>query len=405
MNTQAASMSTFDSWQESLRRTIPALDGVRGLAVLAVLAHQLCVDSFTSSHWITLLMTVPEAGWVGVQLFFVLSGFLITGILLETRGASNRWSSFFVRRALRIFPPYYFLLVLLFCVLPAFLLLPPDFRASLARQSWYWFYLSNWAVVGGAGVSALAHCWSLAVEEQFYLLWPPIVFAIRLRTLVWLCVLMAGAALFIRVWIVATGRNTEYAYELTVSRMDGLAIGALTAILARHRKALTWVLPRLQRWRWLVLVGLTAVTLASRGFARSNPITLTLGHTVLAIASAYLILLAVRDHSQGSGRTGQLLARAPLRLFGKHSYAIYLFHHPLHMVAERYYLARAVAPLGQWQYLGVQLAYFVLGSGILLGMAMLFHVTFERPILNLKRHFTARKQSDLTTRECCGRVG
>jgi len=89
-------------------------------------------------------------------------------------------------------------------------------------------------------------------------------------------------------------------------------------------------------------------------------------------------------------------------MFGKHSYAIYLFHHPLDMALDRLFLTRMVAPLNQWQYIAVQTAYFVLGAVLLLMLAMLFHIGFERPILNLKRHFRAQRPN---FRRLAGRAG
>ncbi len=402
IQTQAGSQLDFGRWQESLRRPIPALDGVRGLAILAVLAHQLILDHSNVSPWVRRLLAVPEVGWVGVQLFFVLSGFLITGILLETRDATNRWSSFFARRALRIFPPYYLLLTVLFCVLPRLVTLPPEFSAGLGRQSWYWLYLANWASLAGGGVSALAPCWSLSVEEQFYLLWPPLVFAVRQRTVVLGATVAVGAALATRTWIVLAGKNLEYAYEFTVARMDALVIGALTAILVRNRAALATGLGFIRRWGYVVPALLVVAGAFSGGYSRRNPVTMTVGHTVLAIASAYLILLAVRDNARASGWIGKALGWSPFRMFGKHSYAIYLFHHPLDMALDRLFLTRMVAPLNQWQYIAVQTAYFVLGAVLLLMLAMLFHIGFERPILNLKRHFRAQRPN---FRRLAGRAG
>jgi peptidoglycan/LPS O-acetylase OafA/YrhL len=377
------------TWRASLRRPIPALDGVRGLAILAVLAHQLLLDGRANDRLLNLLWVAPEAGWAGVQLFFVLSGFLITGILIDTRDARRRWSSFFVRRGLRIFPPYYLLLALLFVVLPALARLPPDVVSENRHQGWYWLYLANWSLLGHARINLLGHCWSLSVEEQFYLLWPFVVFLVRERTLIRVCVVVIVTALVARTWMVFAGMDPEWAYELTVSRMDALALGALLSILVRRHQFWTMALPRLRRWTWLVGAMLLGIGLAAGGYARTNRVTLTLGQTVLAVGSALLVLVAVRDHTRGGGRAGASLSWRPLRLFGKHSYAIYLFHHPLHLALQRIFLAALVARMTRAQYLATQLTYFVAGSAVLLGLAMVFHVVFERPILSLKRFFTA----------------
>jgi len=118
----------------TLRSTIASLDGLRGVAILAVLAHQLCIDGYPANYGVRLALLPFQAGWFGVQLFFVLSGFLITGILLETRSVSNYWSSFFLRRVLRIFPLYYLLLVGTFLIVPRLVDLPASVLAEHRHQ-------------------------------------------------------------------------------------------------------------------------------------------------------------------------------------------------------------------------------------------------------------------------------
>ena len=189
---QAASNAQL---RATLRSTIPALDGVRGLAILAVLAHQLCLDGYPMNSTVKHLLLPFEAGWIGVQLFFVLSGFLITGVLLETRHAQNYWSSFFMRRSLRIFPLYYVLLLVTFVVVPRLVDVSAATLAEHGNAAWYWLYASNWMVLGPVKeVETLGHCWSLAVEEQFYLLWPFVVRMFGNRGLARACVAVAVAS-------------------------------------------------------------------------------------------------------------------------------------------------------------------------------------------------------------------
>jgi peptidoglycan/LPS O-acetylase OafA/YrhL len=231
------------------------------------------------------------------------------------------------------------------------------------------------------------------VEEQFYLLWPPVVFMLSKRKLVVVCLLAAGAAFVVRTGLVLAGFNVEYAYELTLARMDALTIGALIAVIVRRRDLLAFVSPHLPRLAWLNLAIVTVVGLASGGFARTNHVTLTIGHSVLAIGSACLILVAIKDTAGGSGRVGTILSASPLRLFGKLSYTIYLIHLPIHTAICRLFLASAVREMSAGQYLCVQAVYFVAGTALLLGTAFVFHRVVERPVLKLKRHFVARRSS------------
>ena len=157
------------------RRHIPVLDGLRGLAVVLVLLFHL--DRLSGAAWPDrVLARLFGAGWVGVDLFFVLSGFLITGILVDTAAQRNFFRNFYARRALRIFPLYYALLVVGFAVYPTFapaIHADRDWRLFLDGQWWFWSYLANirLAAVGGAPMN-FGHLWSVAIEEQFYLVWP-----------------------------------------------------------------------------------------------------------------------------------------------------------------------------------------------------------------------------------------
>lgn len=393
MSANEPGVSPFPKWRAVLDRSVPALDGIRGLAILAVLFHQLIIDRATSSSELARFMVPVQAGWVGVELFFVLSGFLITGILLDTRAADNRWSSFFMRRCLRIFPPYYFVLAVLFWVVPRVFVLPHSLLMQFQHQSWYWLYIANWAVIWGNTISPLAPYWSLSVEEQFYLVWPLLVFTIEQRNLIRGCILAACTALTLRIGLVFAHVNPEIVYEGTFTRMDALTVGALTAIVVRRHDFLARILPQLPRFVAVTSVAVLAVALVSGGFARTNRVTLTLGHSVLIPWFACWILVALRDSVQGFGRVGAFLSWAPLRLFGKHSYVIYLIHLPLHVAASRLLLTKLVLPFDTTTYLCFQLAYYMFAGAFLLGISMVFYQIIERPMLDLKRHFVVRRRA------------
>src|SRR5690349_12365341 len=165
-------------------KRLPALDGLRGLAVLGVLIVHAKILLNTAPPFENALRTLSEFGAYGVDLFFVLSGFLITGILLDTRDSANYFRTFYARRFLRLFPIYYGYLLVIALVLPA---LHHAVRTSMEDYggSWGWYlaYLSNWKAGHGASDPFLGHFWSLAVEEQFYLLWPAMIFLVPRRML------------------------------------------------------------------------------------------------------------------------------------------------------------------------------------------------------------------------------
>jgi peptidoglycan/LPS O-acetylase OafA/YrhL len=379
---------------------IPALDGVRGLAILLVLAHNL--DPFPDGsrlleHGVEL---ATNFGWVGVQLFFVLSGYLISGILLDTRGAPGYYRGFFGRRVLRIFPLYYGVLVLALVILPALGLAPDRLLEDREHRIWLWTYLINWAEPLGAGVAAFPHFWSLAVEEQFYLVWPAVVSRTTPRRLLQVAIALAVIAFASRLGLLLAGANEQMPYMFTICRMDALGLGGAVAALLRipgGREAAV-------RWRGRVTGAASAVfvagLIATRGYARTSFLGQTLGYTILAVTFAALVLLTVVDHKQGHkqghepghepgrergrGWIGAAFENAALRSFGKYSYAIYLFHQPLNQMVGQPVL-HALVP--QRIGLAAGLAYMVSVTAASYAIAVVSYHAYEKHFLALKRYF------------------
>ena len=167
-----------------MRGHLPALDGVRGLAVLGVLLLHFIGNMQPQDALERALVTVTKYGSYGVELFFVLSGFLITGILYDARNKPHYFRNFYMRRLLRIFPLYYGVLALVFLVAPLIPLLQgPTLDYLVERQAWAWLYAVNIYIAkhGDWSLSYLDHFWSLAIEEHFYLFWPLVVFLLARR--------------------------------------------------------------------------------------------------------------------------------------------------------------------------------------------------------------------------------
>src|SRR6516162_10219634 len=168
-----------------------------------------------------IMRTVSMFGWTGVDLFFVLSGFLITGILLDSREAPNYFSAFYARRVLRIFPVYYFsLLVMYFLVMPHF----AEARTgeSTLKTFGYIFYLQNWFMP----VGFMAHYWSLAVEEQFYLMWPMVVFLFPRHRILPIALGVSVGSTVLRLTLLAMNAPLRDITENTFTRLDALLLGA-----------------------------------------------------------------------------------------------------------------------------------------------------------------------------------
>jgi len=372
---------------------LPSLDGIRGLAILMVIAHNVQLLELPVMHGAVAVVELAlNLGWVGVQLFFVLSGFLITGILLDSVGQPHGLRNFITRRALRIFPLYYGALALIFVLLPLLDAQPEMYKAQAPYQIWLWVYLSNWTDALGIGPKSLPHFWSLAVEEQFYLLWPLLVFSLRspVRVAI-MCVVVAIVALLCRIVLFNADANHNIVYEWTICRMDALALGGLAATcwrvpswrswMARHRRQLTLAM--------LLLLG--GSFLWTHAFPRTSARGMTEGYTVLAIVFAAWLYLAANQDAQVAN-TGartpvwhRALRNPVLQSVGKYSYGMYVIHKPLHDLFSVKLLAK----------MGVQTEGYIFNASLHLlavtlisyAAAWLSYHLYEVHFLRLKRYF------------------
>ncbi|NQV27245.1 MAG: acyltransferase, partial [Rhodopirellula sp.] len=213
------------------REHIPALDGVRGIAILMVMSHHFTIIG-SANPVEKAVSGVLQLGWAGVDLFFVLSGYLITGILLDSKRSPHYYRNFYARRVLRIFPLYYAVVLLTFLVLPR---LDGSLAQILSNTEgsigWYITYLSNFAMSRGNhfGYGMLNVTWSLAIEEQFYLVWPLFVCVMRPQTLLRLCLSLIVGAPLLRLSLVLQSASWVTVYTMPFCRIDALAFGALVA--------------------------------------------------------------------------------------------------------------------------------------------------------------------------------
>ncbi len=328
----------------SARHHVPALDGLRGIAILLVIAHH---------------AGIAENGWVGVDLFFALSGFLITGILVRAKDRPHYYRNFLARRALRIFPVCYAYLVAVLLLEPALHHLP------LPTGQWpVWAYLTNVAVSlhGWDSVPFPAeHLWSVAVEEQFYLLWPAVVLACSPSRLRRMCAGGIVVALALRIALTYRDATWVANYVLMPTRMDALLLGAAVAITPR--------LLDVRRALWIGAIGLLASVWILRSGGRDDAWVETLGYSAIAVTATAAIVLAL-----GVPGFARIVSWRPLRLAGKYSYAAYLGHRVV-MDAIRSRLLLTGWPLA------------LAATAVTFACAAVSWQLFEAPILSLKRFF------------------
>ena len=338
---QGVNLNTEPNQDKLPSGRIPTLDGVRGLAILAVLvyhfADQFKLD-FVSGAEKTVL-AVCLSGWIGVDLFFVLSGFLITGILCDTKGSSNYFRSFFGRRFLRIFPLYYAFLFLVCFAGPAVSSSLAE-RAHLMRSdvAWYLAYLSNFlvAVRGKFNHVDAGYLWSLAVEEQFYLVWPVMILLLRRRGLVTLITCLFAGSLLLRLWALSRGVSVDAVYAIPFTHLESLTMGSLLAIALRTNLNRKMLSACLSAAAVLSLIAVLTIGVTRGNFKFYDATVAKWGVTLCAIVFGYVVWSSVLIAANPRSTHYRWLASPFLRSFGKYSYCIYLVHVPVGEAMEMF---------------------------------------------------------------------
>jgi peptidoglycan/LPS O-acetylase OafA/YrhL len=373
----------------------PRLDGLRGFAIALVLLFHATRFGVEATPWQRAALELPALGWSGVDLFFVLSGFLITGILLRTRRSTSYASTFYARRALRIFPLYYAVLIFWIVLAPRIAIesggqLRP-LGAPVADPFWYWTYLTNIGVIVRGSTHLLDVTWSLAIEEHFYLLWPWVVWRASDRGLLRVCGFTIAGALALRIASFVFDAPRDTAYMFTLCRFDTLATGAAIAVLAAQPHGLG-------RFARAAPIGLAASAVllaallgaigawggADGAIARSqHPWMQTVGFTLLCVGWGALLVWLVTAPARS--RMARVFELRPLGSLGRYSYAIYLVHLPVALGAQQW-----LGGLYGRHFGAAQLAAIALTTAISYGIARTTWALLEAPLLRQKRRFPYR---------------
>jgi peptidoglycan/LPS O-acetylase OafA/YrhL len=328
---------------------------------------------------------VLRLGGSGVDLFFVLSGFLITGILYDSKQARGYFRNFYIRRTLRIFPLYYAVLVIVLFVVPAIPALEVlRNQDAFNRQVWLWLYGANILQAQQETLylfGGFSHFWSLAVEEHFYLLWPVVIFVCNRKAAMWVCGACVAAAVALRFGLMAAGDHAISAYVLTPCRMDALAVGAFIALAARGPRGMAGLF-RTAAVGAILAAGLIGYLFyAKAGLTRMDASVVVVRFILSAWLFGAVLLFAVC--ASPTSLAGRCWSCPPLRVLGKYSYALYVFHYPLiPLFMTLFSPARLETHIGS--ALVARLAYFVLCGAASLLAAMLSWRLYEKHFLRLK---------------------
>ncbi|QDU27905.1 O-acetyltransferase OatA [Anatilimnocola aggregata] len=369
------------------RGHIPALDGIRGLAILLVTAYRFAgPHDAETPDWI---MPLINFGNRGVDLFFVLSGFLITGILFEGKGSDGYFRNFYARRTLRIFPLYYITLLIVLLGLPLVGIGTSWLKMTDSDSNSLWIYGSNvlMSYRGQWQFGGLNHFWSLCVEEHFYLVWPLVIFACSRTTAMRVCVITIVASAGSRLAWLALGGNNVAAEVFTLFRLDALCAGAWIALAARGPGGLGALLP----WArgTFVICGLLLLPLVVLG-AR----LLTIPTTMFAFFFSSFILLAVASAKQG---WLSFLGKSQLLLWlGRYSYGMYVYQNLLLYGLAGVFTAETIQQVTGSDLVG-RLGFMLVMSLLTCGLAWLSWHAYEKRWLAWKHLFEAKRPSTART--------
>jgi peptidoglycan/LPS O-acetylase OafA/YrhL len=332
---------------------IRAIDGLRGVAILLVFMHH---------------FGLFQPGWAGVDIFFVISGFLITGILLRTKHSPHYFGHFYARRALRILPLYYIFIVLFFLVIfPIAARLGSSSHYGLTDFTWFLFHLSNWWIGSGhMSSSPISHFWSLAIEEQYYFVWPLLVLLLSRRNLARASIAIALLSFSCRVVDAALHPEGIGFNFYTPFRIEPIAIGSLAAILALDQQL--W--DKLVSYRQILFWG-GFVLWATTIFVGDNRAICVLGISAIGALALAMLIDATTDRSP--------FDTTFFRHLGKHSYALYVIHYPIFLLASHTFQG--------WGRFWHPVLTAVVGVPVSYVLARASWVLIESPFLRLKVRF------------------
>lgn len=348
---------------------VKEFDGWRGVGIcFVVLAH------YFPSYFI--------GSWVFMEMFFVMSGFLITGILMDSKSKKDYYKNFIARRVVRVFPLYYICLAIVFFLIPASWL---DLSYYREKQAWFWLYGENWlfSIDGWPKTKALHHFWSLAIEEQFYIVWPLMVWMFSSKGLMRFCIfLFFFSIVFRNTGIYFFHYEKPFTYVATFGRMEGIALGAIIAIMVRTDQKI-W----LEKYTYPITIisGILCVIafILAGSMMFEHVIHYTINFTIVDIFFAGMIVMTMCDDRLILFK--KLLNYPLIKQIGVMSYCLYIFHYPIQDIIQTNFQAS----LQQYTHseTGGKLLALMIAFSITVPIVYFVHKKIEIPFWKLKKYF------------------
>lgn len=360
---------------KAVHKHFPALDGLRGIAIILILLN----------HHFSWVPIIKNTCWVGVDLFFVISGFLITRILLNTRSDNYFFRNFYVKRSFRIFPAYYLTLGIFLIAIANLQLFKIQWDYYFSHLWHLIFYFQNWLYILNPipePQMIFFHFWSLAIEEQFYIVFPLLVWLLKtpgkIFTLL-LCILTASI-LYRAAIIYYLQPNTEQFLARYMTRVDGICVGALLAIINCSKQGVD-IKHSLAKVFLPFLLAHVLLFLVIKISHSSFPHFAVMGYTTISILFGILLMLAIRE----KGSVFKTLNQSLLKFFGKISYGLYLIHFPIIVIIT--YYAGSIPLVEKLNSILGLAGFSTLTALFAIGVSYLSHKYFEVPILKKRIHF------------------
>ena len=379
-----------------LTERISSLDGLRGVAILMVMMLHFYNEAIINNGYPIIGPVITKlvlSGLYGVELFFVISGFLITNILFDAKNGPNYFRNFYIRRFLRIFPLYYAVLFVIFFILPHLVTFDAAAKDIASRQIWLWTYLSNAPWSGRAWDSSaifrLGHLWFLCVVVHFYIIWPLFIYKFETRTIINICLAGMIVCLMIRLLLTVVG-GPEFFTWSSIRKLDGLLWGSFLAAGIRTAYVSHLINIYTPRVAWVAGLLFFILIFVPRKFTGDNTVCIgyywTFMETISVLFFGGILILVLRE----SGRLPSLMKNKFLVAFGKYSYGLFVIHN-------------ICLPLFKWLFKPTELA-MQIGSPLLtqiifyiLSITTSFILAFatwhlyEKHFLNLKLLFKYKR--------------